>query len=91
MVTLDDIDDDLEEEVTSECSRYGTVNKVLIYQEKQGLETDADIIVKIFVVFAKPTEAESTVKSLNGRWFGGRVITAELYDQAKFDANDLSH
>ena len=55
MVTLEDIDDDLEEEVTSECSRYGTVNKVLIYQEKQGLETDADIIVKIFVVFAKPT------------------------------------
>ena len=55
MVTLDDIDDDLEEEVTSECSRYGSVNKVLIYQEKQGLETDADIIVKIFVVFAKPT------------------------------------
>ena len=36
-------------------------------------------------------EAENTVNSLNGRWFGGRVITAELYDQAKFDANDLSH
>lgn len=54
MVSLEDIDDDLEEEVTSECSRYGSVNKVLIYQEKQGMETDADIIVKIFVVFAKP-------------------------------------
>ena len=54
MVSLEDIDDDLEEEVTSECSRYGSVNKVLIYQEKQGMETDADIIVKIFVIFAKP-------------------------------------
>ena len=37
------------------------------------------------------TEAEMAVKSLNGRWFGGRMITAEVYDQEKFETNDLSH
>ena len=51
MVTVEDIDDDLEDEVTSECSRYGNVNRVLIYQEKQGIEEDAEVVVKIFVIF----------------------------------------
>ena len=37
------------------------------------------------------TEAEAAAKALNGRWFGGRMIKAELYDQDKFEANDLSH
>lgn len=35
-------------------------------------------------------EAEAAQKALDGRWFGGRMIRAELYDQEKFDANDLS-
>ena len=35
-------------------------------------------------------EAETTVNSLNDRWFGGRKISAELYDQAAYEAEDLS-
>ncbi len=35
-------------------------------------------------------ESEAAVKSLDGRWFGGKMIRAELYDQEKFEANDLS-
>ena len=31
------------------------------------------------------------VKTLDGRWFGGKMIHAILYDQDKFEANDLSH
>lgn len=51
MVTVDDIDDDLESEVTDECGKFGTVNRVIIYQEKQSDEDDAEVIVKIFVEF----------------------------------------
>jgi poly(U)-binding-splicing factor PUF60 len=35
-------------------------------------------------------EAEKTVESLNGRYFGGRMIKAELYDQAAYQGDDLS-
>ena len=35
-------------------------------------------------------EAETAVSTLDGRWFGGRMIKAELYDEEKFEANDLS-
>lgn len=52
MVTAEDLDEDLEEEVTSECSKHGEVERVIIYQEKQGTEDDAEVIIKIFVVFS---------------------------------------
>ena len=51
MVGPEDLDDELEAEVTDECGKYGIVNRVIIYQEKQSEEEDAEIIVKIFVEF----------------------------------------
>lgn len=51
MVGAEDVDDDLESEVIDECSRYGNVNRVIIYQEKQSEAEDAEILVKIFVEF----------------------------------------
>ena len=53
MVGPEDLDAELESEVTDECGKYGNVNRVIIYQEKQGEEDDAEIIVKIFVEFEK--------------------------------------
>ena len=51
MVSAEEVDEELEDEVTSECSKFGVVQRVIIYQERQGVDEDADIIVKIFVVF----------------------------------------
>lgn len=51
MVGPEDLDEELETEVTEECGRYGAVNRVIIYQEKQSEEDDAEIVVKIFVEF----------------------------------------
>ncbi|XP_035672053.1 poly(U)-binding-splicing factor PUF60-like isoform X1 [Branchiostoma floridae] len=90
MVGIEDLDDELEGEVTDECGKYGQVNRVIIYQERQGEEENADVIVKIFVEFSESFEAERGVQALNGRWFGGRKVSAESYDQLKFDSQDLS-
>lgn len=35
-------------------------------------------------------EAERARDSLNGRYFGGRLVKGELYDQALFDNSDFS-
>ncbi len=51
-MTVEDLDEDLEDEVTSECSKHGNVERVVIYQEKQGTEEDAEVIIKIFVAFS---------------------------------------
>ncbi|XP_076367734.1 poly(U)-binding-splicing factor PUF60-like isoform X3 [Tachypleus tridentatus] len=90
MVGVEDLDDELESEVTDECGRFGNVNRVIIYQEKQSEEDDADIIVKIFVEFSQSSEAIKARDALNGRYFGGRTVKAELYDQILYEANDLS-
>lgn len=52
MVGAEDLDDELESEVTGECGRFGVVNRVVIYQERQSEDEDAEIIVKIFVEFS---------------------------------------
>ena len=54
MVSAEDLDEELEDEVTSECSKYGSVERVIIYQERQGVEDDAEVIIKIFVSFSAP-------------------------------------
>uniref|UniRef100_A0A671Z4C1 Poly(U) binding splicing factor 60 n=1 Tax=Sparus aurata TaxID=8175 RepID=A0A671Z4C1_SPAAU len=90
MVGPDDIDDDLEGEVTEECGKFGQVKRVIIYQERQGEEVDADIIVKIFVEFSEVAEMNRAIQALNDRWFGGRKVVAEVYDQERFDNSDLS-
>lgn len=90
MVGVEDLDDDLKSEVTDECGRFGSVTRVIIYQESQSEDDDTEVIVKIFVEFAHPIECERARDALNGRYFGGRLVKAELYDQNMFDTNDLS-
>lgn len=81
MVTADEIDGELESEVTEECGKFGPVEKVVIYQEPQN---EKDVVVKIFVMFRSSTDAQTAVSKLNNRWFGGRVIKAQLYDDSLF-------
>jgi len=90
MVTIEEVDEDLEEEITEECSRFGEVSRVVIYQELQGEEENAEVIVKIFVEFNKTEEAETAQNALNGRWFGGKSIQANIYDEDKFKAQDYT-
>ena len=58
MLSADEIDGEVEAEVTEECENYGTVRKVVIYQEKQSQADDAEIVVKIFVEFSMPQDVQ---------------------------------
>ncbi|XP_030380406.1 poly(U)-binding-splicing factor half pint isoform X2 [Scaptodrosophila lebanonensis] len=93
MVGPEDVDETLQEEIQEECSKFGTVSRVIIFNEKQTENEDddeAEIIVKIFVEFSACNEAVRGKDALHGRFFGGRRVVAELYDQALFDQGDLS-
>jgi poly(U)-binding-splicing factor PUF60 len=57
MVGPEDVDESLQEEIQDECSKFGIVEKVIIYKEKQTDNEDeddefGDVIVKIFVEFS---------------------------------------
>ena len=90
MVTVEDIDADLQSEVESECGKFGNVLKVVIYQEKQSEADNAEVIVKIFVEFEVNTEADQAISSLDGRYFGGNKVIAQLYDPILYKTNDFS-
>jgi poly(U)-binding-splicing factor PUF60 len=60
MVGPEDVDESLQEEIQDECSKFGVVEKVIIYKEKQTDNDDddddyGDVIVKIFVEFSMPS------------------------------------
>jgi len=89
MVDAADVNEELKDEVTDECQKFGNVKRVIIYQEKQGEEDNAPIIVKIFVEYDQQSEVEFAISKFNGRFFAGRMITAEKYDQMMYSNNQF--
>ena len=58
MMQAHELDGEVEAEVTEECENYGTVRKVVIYQERQSADPNSEIIVKIFVEFNMPQDVQ---------------------------------
>lgn len=91
MVGGQEVDEQLQEEIEEECSKYGDVENVVVYQEQQSEDEDSDVFVKIFVEFGHSSHAQKGRDNLNGRFFGGRTVEAVLYDQVLYDEQDFSH
>jgi len=87
MVGPEDVDEDLQAEIETECTKYGKVEQVVIYKEEQQ---NSEIIVKIFVEFESFEQVKAAKESLNGRFFSGRKVQASVYDQDLYDQQDLS-
>lgn len=84
-----EVDDDLEDEVSSECAKYGTVTRVLIFEITEP-NFPADEAVRIFVQFERSEETTKALVDLEGRFFGGRVVHASFYDEERFGKNELA-
>eukprot|EP00794_Sanderia_malayensis_P005973 gene5973-6669_t len=88
MVGPGEVDDDLQPEVEEECrTKYGEVVKVIIFEIPGAVEEEA---VRIFVEFTRNEAAVKAVIDLNGRFFGGRTVTAQFYNLDRFRRLDLS-
>ncbi|XP_041027809.1 DNA-damage-repair/toleration protein DRT111, chloroplastic [Juglans microcarpa x Juglans regia] len=89
MVGPGEVDDELEEEVASECAKYGTVTRVLIFEITEP-NFPPNEAVRIFVQFERPEETTKALVDLDGRFFGGRVVRASFYEEERFDKNELA-
>lgn len=55
MVSAEEVDEALHHEIQEECSKWGRVERLVIYNERQSEDDDpAQANVKIFVQFAEP-------------------------------------
>ena len=82
-------------EIQAECAKWGEVHAVRVFKgwgaaAAHGAAVDGAANVKIFVVFGQTAGAQSARAGLDQRWFGGRRVGANLYEQARFDRFDLS-
>ncbi|GAA5927090.1 uncharacterized protein JCM15063_000452 [Sporobolomyces koalae] len=74
-----DWDLELADDVKSECEdKYGKVLTIFVVKESQG---------EIYIRFEKVEDAVKATQGLNGRWFGGRQISANHVGDSMFDAN----
>nr|SVE70624.1 EOG090X0BIL [Daphnia similis]SVE71251.1 EOG090X0BIL [Daphnia similis]SVE71883.1 EOG090X0BIL [Daphnia similis]SVE72509.1 EOG090X0BIL [Daphnia similis] len=88
MVGPGEVDSDLEPEVREECqTKYGDVNKVVIFEVPNAEEEEA---VRIFVEFKRVEAAVKAVIDLNGRFFAGRQVKAGFYDVERFLMMELN-
>lgn len=63
---------DLQEEIRTEVEKFGILKKVLVFDRNpEGVCS---------LLFKEPEMADECVAALNGRWFGGKKLTAESYD-----------
>ncbi|KAI9281382.1 hypothetical protein BC943DRAFT_362962 [Umbelopsis sp. AD052] len=89
MVGPGEVDDTLQHETADECSKYGKVERCLIFEVPES-QVGANQAVRIFVKFQSALFAQRAVDDLNGRYFGGRIVTATFYDAARFERLDLA-
>ena len=93
MVESSDLEDDesyqdLKEDVTEECNKFGMVKAVVVprsEEETQG--PNAGSRGYIYVLFTGPAGASAARTALGGRKFGGRVVRADCFPESLFEEN----
>ncbi|KAF8642255.1 hypothetical protein AX16_009530 [Volvariella volvacea WC 439] len=74
-----DWDKELAEDVRNECSeKYGRVEAIKVEKDSQG---------EIYVKFDTVESAKKAVQGLNGRWFGGKQVSATFISDAIMQAH----
>ncbi|CAB1445203.1 unnamed protein product [Pleuronectes platessa] len=60
------------DDLRSECEKFGEVKKVILFdRHPDGVAS---------IAFKEPEQADACILSFNGRWFGGKQLSAELWD-----------
>ncbi|KAF9150803.1 hypothetical protein BG015_007388 [Linnemannia schmuckeri] len=89
MVGPGEVDDTLQEETAAECEKFGAVVRCLIFEVQNG-KVPPEEAVRIFVKFGAKESAERALKDLHGRFFGGRQVRGQFFDETRFDTLQLA-
>eukprot|EP01031_Cornospumella_fuschlensis_P039034 gene39034-47490_t len=79
-------DDSFLEETRDECARFGHVLdcKVCLLSPQVHPQLEDEERVRVFVQFEKQEGAVKAYRGMNGRNFGGRVVSVSFFDEDRF-------
>ncbi|KAG5221921.1 splicing factor CC1 protein [Salix suchowensis] len=81
-----DWDKDLAEDVKGECEeKYGKVEAIKVEKETQSTKLSPK--GEIYVKFDSIDSAKNAIQGLNGRWFGGKQVSATFISDAIMQAH----
>mmetsp|Transcript_8383 Transcript_8383/g.15701 ORF Transcript_8383/g.15701 Transcript_8383/m.15701 type:complete len:489 (+) Transcript_8383:98-1564(+) len=86
LVGAGEVDEDLHEEIVDEVQTHGKLKRCVI-KEIEGLPDHE--AVRIFLEFEKVESATEAYITMSGRFFGGRKVKSQFYDEQLFQKNDL--
>ncbi|EFJ51175.1 hypothetical protein VOLCADRAFT_87981 [Volvox carteri f. nagariensis] len=89
MVGPGQVDEELEEEVGQELTKYGKVLDVLIFEVTTPGYVEEEA-VRIFVQFERQESATKAAVDLQGRFFAGRSVRVSFFPEERFMATDLA-
>ncbi|KAG5526829.1 hypothetical protein RHGRI_032933 [Rhododendron griersonianum] len=75
--TEPDFDLDIEEDVRDECSKFGALKHIYVDKNTAGF---------VYLHFEKTQSAIGAQRSLHGRWFAGKMITATFMVPQNYEA-----
>ncbi|KAH6560903.1 hypothetical protein BASA50_006241 [Batrachochytrium salamandrivorans] len=88
LVGRSEVDDDLRIETTEECAKFGKIVDCVVF-EVPGQHVPDDEAVRVFVEFESLDAALKAQKDMNGRFFGGRKVTAGFWPMDKWRLRSL--
>ncbi|KAK4271521.1 hypothetical protein QN277_020207 [Acacia crassicarpa] len=88
-ITADQLQDDEEygeilEDMRDECCKFGTLINVVIPRPKDGIDEASPGVGKVFLEYADTGASLAARNALNGRKFGGNVVSAFYYSEEKY-------
>ena len=88
-----EVDDDLKTDFRSECSKFGKVLDIKLFDVSQlpGMDNvDEENAVRIFVKYQNTQSSRQAFDALDGRFFAGRTLKCVFFGLAQFDRNELA-
>ncbi|XP_020095005.1 RNA-binding protein 39 isoform X2 [Ananas comosus] len=79
--TEPDFDLDIKDDVSEECSKFGTVKHIFVDKNSAGF---------VYLRFDSASSAMNAQRALHGRWFAGKMITASYLSPQYYEAKFLS-
>ncbi|CRG94735.1 RNA-binding protein, putative [Plasmodium gallinaceum] len=85
MVTVDEIDDTLKDEIEEEASKFGNLLNINIVVDKNSQDA---LAVKIFCEYESKEQAKNAMNTFNGRIFAGRKVDASFVNENEYYSNN---